>query len=233
MLVKAIILAGGYGKRLRPITTERPKTLIEIGSKPILEIQFEWLKKFGINEIILCVGHLKEKVIEYVGNGSRFNLRVGYAVEEEPLGTAGALKNSEILIRGEEKCIMLNGDIITDLDLSKLIQSLGKNVGVISLVHLRSPYGVVECNNKGEITDFKEKPFLEDHWINAGVYCFSQEIFKYLPEKGNIEITAFPKLAKKKKLKGVRYSNCYWRSIDVQKDIEETKKELKERKILK
>ncbi|MEM3383460.1 MAG: nucleotidyltransferase family protein [Nitrososphaerales archaeon] len=223
--MKAVILAGGYGKRLRPLTTEKPKPLIEINKKPILIMQFDWLKSYGINEVILCVGFLKEKIIEYVGNGKRFGMKVGYAVEEDPLGTGGALLNSELLLRGEDKFIVLNGDVVTDLDLSKLISNYDK-IGNIALVPLRSSYGVIMINDKDEIIEFKEKPVLRDFWINAGVYCLSHDIFNYLPEKGDIETTAFPKLAKEKKLGAVKYANCFWKAIDVQKDIEEAERDL-------
>jgi NDP-sugar pyrophosphorylase family protein len=228
--MKAVILAGGYGKRLRPLTTEKPKPLIEIAKKPILAIQFEWLKNYSINEAILCVGFLKEKIIEYVGNGKRFGIRVGYAVEEEPLGTGGALLNSELLLRGDDRFIVLNGDVITDLDLSKLMGHPDKSLGVIALVPLRSPYGVVMINDKDEIKEFKEKPVLKDFWINAGVYCLNHDVFEYLPEKGDIETTAFPKLAEEKKLGAAKYPNCFWRAIDVQKDIEEAERDLSARK---
>jgi NDP-sugar pyrophosphorylase family protein len=228
--MKAVILAGGYGKRLRPLTTEKPKPLIEIAKKPILAIQFEWLKSHGVNEVILCVGFLKEKIIEYVGNGKRFGMKVGYAVEEDPLGTGGALLNSELLLKGEDKFVVLNGDVITDLDLFKLVNHFDKPLGVIALVPLRSPYGVIMINDKDEITEFKEKPVLKDFWINAGVYCLNHDIFEYLPEKGDIETTAFPKLAEEKKLGAVKYAACFWRAIDVQKDIEEAEKDLAVRK---
>ena len=228
--MKAVILAGGYGKRLRPLTTEKPKPLIEIAKKPILAIQFEWLKNYGIYEVILCVGFLKEKIIEYVGNGRRFGIKVGYAVEEEPLGTGGALLNSEHLLKGENRFVVLNGDVITDLDLSKLINYPSKSLGALALVPLRSPYGVIMIDDKDEIVEFKEKPILKGFWINAGVYYFNHDIFKYLPEKGDIETTAFPKLAEEKKLGAVKYSTCFWRAIDVQKDIEEVEKDLSARK---
>ncbi|MGQ9468345.1 MAG: nucleotidyltransferase family protein [Nitrososphaerales archaeon] len=224
--MKAVILAGGYGKRLRPLTTEKPKPLIEIAKKPIIAIQFEWLKNYGIYEVILCIGFLKEKIIEYVGNGRRFGIKVGYAVEEEPLGTGGALLNSELLLKGEDRFIVLNGDIITDLDLSKLVNYHGNFLGAIALVPLRSPYGVIMVDDKDEIIEFKEKPILKTFWINAGVYCLNHDIFKYLPEKGDIETTAFPKLVEERKLGAVKYSDCFWRAIDVQKDIEEAEREL-------
>jgi NDP-sugar pyrophosphorylase family protein len=228
--MKAVILAGGYGKRLRPLTTERPKPLIEVAKRPILALQFEWLKNYGISEVILCVGFLKEKIIEYVGSGNRFGLKVGYAVEEEPLGTGGALLNSEILLKGENRFVVINGDVITDLDISKLANH-SRSMGAIALVPLRSPYGVVMIDDDNEIKEFKEKPILKGFWINAGVYCLDHDIFRYLPEKGDIETTAFPKLAEEKKLGAVKYSNCFWRAIDVQKDIEEAERDLSSRRL--
>jgi len=228
--MKAVILAGGYGKRLRPLTTERPKPLIEVAKRPILALQFEWLKNYGISEVILCVGFLKEKIIEYVGSGKRFGLKVGYAVEEEPLGTGGALLNSELLLKGENRFVVINGDVITDLDISKLANH-SRSMGAIALVPLRSPYGVVMIDDDNEIKEFKEKPILKGFWINAGVYCLDHNIFRYLPEKGDIETTAFPKLAEEKKLGAVKYSNCFWRAIDVQKDIEEAERDLSPRRL--
>ncbi len=96
--MKAVILAGGLGKRLKPLTDERPKPMIEVQNIPIIEWQIRWFKMHGINEIIICVGHLKEQIIDYIGSGNKFGVKVGYAVEEEPLGTGGALKNAESLL---------------------------------------------------------------------------------------------------------------------------------------
>ncbi|HYZ59611.1 MAG TPA: nucleotidyltransferase family protein, partial [Nitrososphaeraceae archaeon] len=116
--MKAVILAGGLGKRLGPLTDERPKPMIEVLDQPIIEWQIKWFKKFGIGEIVICVGYLKEHIIDYIGSGSRFGVKVGYAVEEEPLGTGGALKNAQSLLGGAKNdgFFMVNGDILTDLD---------------------------------------------------------------------------------------------------------------------
>lgn len=224
--MKAIILAGGLGKRLRPLTDERPKPMIEVLNIPIIEWQIKWFKKHGTNEMVICVGYLKEQIIDYIGSGTRFGVKVGYAVEEEPLGTGGALKNAESLLGGvkEEGFFMVNGDILTDLDPNQLRNS---NVASLALVPLRSPYGVVEVDEHSTVLGFLEKPIIKDKWINAGVYHFTREVFHYLPENGNIEITALPDMAKSKKLQGIRYANSFWRSIDSHKDIEDATKELK------
>ena len=228
--MKAAILAGGYGKRLRPYTETTPKPLVEVAGKPILVWQMEWLKRFGINEFVLLVGYLKEKIIDYIGSGARFGVRVTYVVEDRPLGTAGALKNAEAVLRSEKVFLVLNGDIITNLDPRRLVEKLLDTpgaVGVIASVPLRSPYGILEVSGD-RVVSFREKPLLKDYWINAGVYAFKPEIFDYLPEQGDIEVTAFPKLASEGKLYTVKYENVYWRSIDTHKDVEEASREIQD-----
>jgi mannose-1-phosphate guanylyltransferase len=223
--VKGVILAGGLGKRLRPITDERPKPMIEVCDKPIIEWQIRWFKNHEVNEIVICVGHLKELIIDYIGSGTRFGVRVGYAVEEEPLGTGGALKNARSLINGskDEGFFMVNGDILTDLDPNVLKHT--KN-SALALVPLKSPYGVVELDEDGLVTGFVEKPQINDKWINAGVYFFTNHVFDFLPEHGNIETTALPIMAKDQNLMGITFSTSFWRSIDSHKDMDEATKEI-------
>lgn len=225
--LKAIILAGGLGKRLRPLTDERPKPMIEVSNIPIIEWQIKWLKNHRIDQIVICVGYLKEQIIDYIASGSKFGVKVGYAVEEEPLGTGGALKNAESLLDGgkEEGFFMINGDILTNLNPLKL--KISDTSAALALVPLRSPYGVVEINQDSKVLGFVEKPFIDDKWINAGVYYFTKKVFSYLPENGNIELTALPTMAKENMLKAVKYENTFWRSIDSHKDIEEAAKEVK------
>jgi mannose-1-phosphate guanylyltransferase len=224
--MKAVILAGGLGKRLRPLTDERPKPMIEVLNIPIIEWQIKWFKKYGIDEIIICVGYLKELIMNYIGSGRKFGVKVGYAVEEEPLGTGGALKNSESLLDNstENGFFLINGDILTNLDPTRL--NTDDRSAALALVPLRSPFGVVELDKNSDVLGFVEKPQIKDRWINAGVYHFTNEVFKYLPENGNIEVTALPIMAKEKKLKAIIYENSFWRSIDSHKDIEEAGKEL-------
>jgi NDP-sugar pyrophosphorylase family protein len=223
--MKAVILAGGFGKRLRPLTDQRPKPMIEVLNVPIIEWQVKWLKKFGISEVIVCVGYMKEQIIEHIGSGSRLGVKVGYAVEEEPLGTGGALKNAESLLAKQDSFFMINGDILTELDPNKL--GIGDGVHQsLALVPLRSPFGVVELDGNSRVLGFVEKPRVPGKWINAGVYHFTQEVFGYLPENGNIETTALPALAKEGKLNATKYEEVFWRSIDSHKDIEEAAKEL-------
>ena len=230
--MKAVILAGGLGKRLRPLTDERPKPMIEVLDQPIIEWQVKWFKKFGIDEFVICVGYLKEHIIDYIGSGSKFGVKVGYAVEEEPLGTGGALKNAQSLLGGTENegFFMVNGDILTDLN-PNILQD-GITSSAIAVVPLRSPYGVIELDESSIITGFVEKPQIKDRWINAGVYYFGSEIFNYLPDRGNLEVTALPVMIKDRKVKAIRYEKSFWRSIDSHKDIEEASREIKSSRLL-
>lgn len=224
--MKAVILAGGFGKRLRPLTESIPKPLVEIGGKTILERQIEWLGNNDVKEIILCIGFLKDKIIEYINNEKNNTISLKYVIEKEPLGTGGALLNSKELLKGEEEFIVMNGDIITDLDPSELKKKMNKNIGVLSLIPLRSQYGIVDVDNNGKITQFKEKPIISEYWVNAGVYMLNKEIFNYLDEKSSIEKDAFPELVNENKLAAIKFKEQFWKSIEVVKDIEEVEQQL-------
>ncbi|MDM7274541.1 MAG: nucleotidyltransferase family protein [Thermoprotei archaeon] len=227
----ALILAGGFGKRLRPLTLEVPKILLPLGSRSIAEYLFEWLRFYGINEVFMLVGYLREKIIDSLGSGSRYGVYISYIVEDEPLGTGGALRNAAHIIRRFESIIAINGDIVTNIDPRKLLESLkGNVVASIAAAPLRSPYGILDIKN-GNVIGFREKPVLKDYWINAGVYGMRKEILEYLPEKGDIETSTFPLLASKNMLSVVKYETppYYWRSIDSPKDLEEIPREIEER----
>lgn len=222
----AVILAGGLGKRLRPYTDDVPKSLIEIRGKPIIQWQIEWLKKHGVSEFILLVGYKKEKIIDYLGSGGKIGVRVTYIVEDEPLGTGGAVKNAEHVLGKTNVFLLLNGDILTNLDPGKLVEKLIEGYyGVVATIPLPSPYGVLEIENS-RVKGFIEKPQIREYWINAGIYALKPEALEYFPEKGDLERTAFPEMAKRGVLGAVKYENVFWKSIDTFKDIEEASKTL-------
>ena len=213
------------GKRLRPLTDDRPKSMIEIQSVPIIERQVRWLSKHGIKEITVCVGHLRERIITHLDECQNYGVTVKYVTEKEPLGTGGALKNAKKSILADsqhEDFFVVNGDILTDINILTLTD-LGTNS--IALVNLRSTFGIVETDDD-LVSNFVEKPKIPDKWINAGIYYFSSDVFQYLPESGNLEITTLPSLAKERKLRALKYPNSYWRSIDSHKDVEQATEEL-------
>ena len=224
-VMKTVILAGGFGKRLKPLTDTRPKPMIEVLNVPIIEWQVRWLRKFGIKDFVMCVGYMKEQIIDHIGNGAKFDSRIDYSFEEKALGTGGALLNAKQLVSNQGSFFVLNGDILTELDPNRLNIA---NSNVLAVVPLRSPFGMVELDVNSTVRGFIEKPEIPDRWINAGLYRFTQEIFRYLPQEGNIEVTALPALAKEGRLQAVRYKDIFWRSIDSHKDIEEASKDIKE-----
>lgn len=226
--MKVVVLAGGLGRRLRPLTEDKPKAMVSVCGKPLIEWHIYWLKRYGFNEFVLLLGHAKEKVIEYLGSGRKLGIRVSYVVEDEPLGTGGAIKNAESILRNDEWFLVINGDIVTDLNPLHLVEDIRESdniVASIALVYMKSPYGIVKIEN-GYIKEFLEKPIIE-HMINAGVYAMRPSIFRYLPEKGDIEVTAFPLLAKQHLLKGRVFRQVFWKSIDTIKDLEECEDSLK------
>lgn len=223
-----VILAGGLGKRLRPLTSDRPKPMIQINNTPIIELQVKWLKKFGITDIIVLVGHLREKIKHHLADGKKFGVNISYIEENVPLGTGGALKNAKdhIIQNGNSDpgFFVINGDILTNLDPFTISE---KGSMTLALVPMKSTFGIVETNGD-LVSKFIEKPSIEDMWINAGVYYFSNEIFDYLPDKGNLETVTLPMLVEKQKLKAKKFSNNYWQSIDSHKDVDEASKEIEQ-----
>ncbi len=231
-MAKVVILAGGFGKRLRPLTIDRPKPLVEVAGRPIIEWQILHFRSLGYTDFVILAGYKWEKLVEHLGSGRRLGVKIAYVVEDEPLGTGGAIKNASHILASEDHFIVVNGDIITNLDVNRLVERLKADrqvIGVIALVPLRSPYGIVEVDADDKILKFIEKPTL-DYWINAGVYAFKPEVLEWLPEKGDIERKGFPELAEHGRLMGVRFHEVFWRSIDTIKDVEEAARQLQRMK---
>jgi mannose-1-phosphate guanylyltransferase len=212
--MKAIILAGGRGKRLRPITDYVPKPLVPIKNIPIIEWQLKYLKKFGIDEVIICTGY-KQEMIENHLNMKDIGIKIKYSIEKTPLGTGGAIKKAGKMIN-DKSFFVINGDTITNIDLKKLATK--KNV--IAAIELRTKYGILETEND-KIINFKEKKEISDTWMNAGIYHLQKEVLKDLPNKGDIEKTVFPDYAKKGILNTIKFKNAKWYSVDSFKDMEE------------
>jgi NDP-sugar pyrophosphorylase family protein len=212
--LKAIILAGGRGKRLRPITDYVPKPLIPIKNIPIIEWQIKYLKKFGISEVIICSGY-KTKMIENYLNNKKLGVKITFSIEDKPLGTGGAIKKAGKKIK-DKSFLVINGDIITNIDLKKVI----KKENSIASIQLRTKFGILQTDND-KIIKFEEKKEITELWMNAGIYHLDKETLKELPTVGDIEKTLFPDYAKKEKLSTIKFTKSKWYSIDSFKDIEE------------
>lgn len=212
--MKAIILAGGRGKRLKPVTDYVPKPLVPIKNIPIIEWQIKYLKKFGIKEVIICTGYKADMIESYL-NVKKLGIKIKFSIEKSPLGTGGAIKKAGKMIK-EKSFFVINGDTITNIDLRKLASK--KNS--IAAIELRTKYGVLEVESD-KIINFKEKKEIPDTWMNAGIYHLEKEIIKKLPVKGDIEKTVFPDYAKKGLLNTIKFKNVEWFSVDSFKDMEE------------
>ncbi|RLC73726.1 MAG: nucleotidyltransferase [Chloroflexi bacterium] len=226
----AVILAGGYGKRLRPLTLQTPKPLLRIAGKPILHYIINYLKHYGIDKIIICISWLALKIIKEFGTGERYGISIVYSNEGDPRGTAGALRRAlelyEYELKHEDHFYVLNADVLTDLDLRRLGKALADGLCCIAAVALRCPYGVLSISDDNYVTDFIEKPVIDGIWINAGIYAMRYGIIKYLPERGSLERDVFPALATKRLLRCIIYEDAEWLSIDTHKDLEEAEKQL-------
>lgn len=218
--MKVIILAGGMGKRLKPITDYIPKPLIPIHNIPIIEWQIKYFKKFGMKKFVICSGY-KNKHIENYLDSRNLDVKIEYSIEKNLLGTAGAIKNASRFI-DDKNFFVINGDVITNLD-PLLLKSKPNS---IALIPLRTSVGVVDAA-MDKIRKFQEKSEIAGYWMNAGVYCLSKEILRYLPKKGNIEDSVFPTFVTKGRLFAIKYRNVFWHSIDSHKDIEECAKDIK------
>ncbi|NJP06705.1 MAG: NDP-sugar synthase [Chloroflexaceae bacterium] len=184
--MKAVILVGGLGTRLRPLTCNTPKPMIPLANRPFIEHMLLRLQEQGIEEVILAVRYLADQFRETLGDGSRLGLRVHVMEEAEPMGTAGAVKNVEHMLDGDT--FIFNGDILTDLDLRAMLafhQSKGSKT-TIALTPVDDPtqFGLVEMNTENRVQRFLEKPRAEDvrtNLINAGTYIIHADMFRYVP----------------------------------------------------
>ena len=219
-----MILAGGRGKRLRPITDYVPKPLIPLNNIPIIEWQIKYLKKQGVNEIIICTGYKAEMIKNYLEMKNNFGIKIKFSVEKTPLGTGGAIKQACLSIK-DKSFFVLNGDTITNINLKQL----AKKQNAIASIELKTKFGIMETQND-IVTKFKEKKEVSELWMNAGLYHLQNKVLKDLPKKGDIEKTIFPDYAKKGKLRTVKFKNVFWYSIDSFKDMEECSEELNKNK---
>lgn len=188
--LKAIILVGGEGTRLRPLTNGLPKPMLPVLNKPFLEHTLNYLSHYGIKDIILALSYLPEVIQGYFGDGSKFGVALTYAVEDQPQGTAGAVKNAERFFGGT--FVVLNGDIYTDLNLADMLAFHRQKgaVATIALTQVDNPgaFGVVETDQDRRIRRFIEKPApgqTSSNWINAGVYILEPEVLNYVPQNSH------------------------------------------------
>ncbi|MFC1992275.1 sugar phosphate nucleotidyltransferase [Chloroflexota bacterium] len=218
--MKAVILVGGEGVRLRPLTCNTPKAMVPILNRPFLEHLLDYLKRHGVTDAILAMGYLPDPIQSRLGDGTQLGVQLTYLVEESPLGTAGAVKNAESFLN--EPLVVFNGDILTEIDLTAMVkrhQEMKPKVS-IALTPVDNPtiYGVVETDAQGRVQRFVEKPSWDKvttNMINAGIYILEPEVLAHIPASTPcmFETYLFPRLLEMGEPILSYPSDAYW--IDI------------------
>ena len=209
-----IILAGGLGRRLIPYTVVLPKPLVPVGDYPILEILIRQLKRHGLTDITLAVGHLGNLIQTFFGDGKELGVKIKYTYEKKPLGTVGPLAH----IKGLSKSfLVMNGDLLTLLDYSKLIAHHKKNGALATIATQKRSvmvdFGIIKNNSHDQVTQYIEKPKLF-YQVSMGVYAFEPEILKFIPTKTKFDFPELVNLLLQKKRKVAVYpSRDFWLDI--------------------
>lgn len=213
--MKAVIMAGGFGSRLKPLTNDLPKPMVPIINKPIIHYIVELLKSYGINDIAMTLGYKPERIMDYFGDGSEFCCNIEYFVEKIPLGTAGSVKNTQKFI-GNENFVVISGDAFTNIDLNEMyeLHVASNQLATIAVKEVGDPsgFGVVKYSKDCIIRGFIEKPvFSIEKTVNTGIYIFKPEIFDYIPPaKYDFGKELFPRLIGKMT---AYKTNAYWSDI--------------------
>ncbi len=203
--MKAVIMAGGEGTRLRPLTNLRPKPMVPIVNQPVMEHIIGLLKHHGITEIVATLAFMPKVIEDYFGSGEEWGVQIDYALEESPLGTAGSVKNAEHLLR-EESFVVISGDAITDIDLTAVIAFHKAKGGPVTIALKGVPdpldFGVVITDDDGRIERFLEKPTwgqVFSDMINTGIYVMEPEVFQFIPKDRPFDFSSelFPLLMEK------------------------------------
>jgi mannose-1-phosphate guanylyltransferase len=199
--MQALILAGGEGTRLRPLTSTVPKPVVPLVDRPFIRFMLDWLRSHGVDDVVMSCGHLASGIRNVLGDGTAFGIRLRYVEEPRPLGTGGAVKFAESLL--DDRFLMLNGDVLTDMDLTAQL-SQHERTGAratLALTPVEDPsaYGLVRTRDGGEVTEFVEKPSpdqIDTRNISAGAYVLERSVLDLLEpdEPASIERDVFPRL---------------------------------------
>lgn len=222
---------GGEGLRLRPLTNDRPKAMVEVGGRLLVDWVLMWLTKSNIENVVMGVAYQKEKIIDYVGNGEKYGMDVRYSHHTVEGGTAQGFRLAIERHVNDDCFFAINGDELTNVNLQDLAAShITKGAtATVAVSPLRSPFGVVTVQGD-DIVGFEEKPMIDSLLVSVGVYVFQKRILDYLPQFGDVEKTAFPRLAAERKLKAYRH-NGFWMTINTLKDLREVDQRIREMSI--
>jgi dTDP-glucose pyrophosphorylase len=227
--VDAVIMAGGLGQRLRPLTLDIPKPLLKVGSKPIIEHNIDRLAMFGIDDFWISVKYLGEQIQNYFGNGASKNISIEYVWEDEPLGTIGAVSKIDNL--SHDYILVTNSDLLTNIDYEQFfLEFINQNADLAILTipyNVSIPYAVLETQ-MGEVKSFKEKPTYT-YFSNGGVYLMKKEMMNYLPKNDFYNATDLMEelILKGHKVISVPF-NGYWLDIGRHEDFEKAQRDINE-----
>jgi mannose-1-phosphate guanylyltransferase/phosphomannomutase len=202
--MKAVIMAGGEGTRLRPLTSLRPKPMVPIVNRPVMEHIVGLCHWHGLDEVVATLQFMPQVIRDYFGDGEEWGVSISYAVEDKPMGTAGSVKNAQHLV-GDEAFVVISGDALTDVDLTEVVEYHRSKGGAVTIVlkHVPDPleFGVVITDETGKVERFLEKPTwgqVFSDTINTGIYVCEPSVFDLIPEEGSFDFSAdlFPLLMK-------------------------------------
>ena len=217
--MQAVILVGGEGTRLRPLTSTIPKPVVPLVDRPFLAYMLEWLRRHGVEDVVMSMGYMATAVQNVLGDGSAYGIRIRYVEEPDPRGTAGALKFAESLL--DERFFMLNGDTLTDLDLGAQLAEHERTGAraTLGLVPVEDPsaYGLVRLEDDGAVREFVEKPSadqIDTNLISAGAYILERDVLDLIPPDRNVSIEreVWPELVGSG-LFGFGHRAAYWMDI--------------------
>lgn len=244
--LKAIILVGGEGTRLRPLTFSQPKAVVPLINQPFLWFQLDLLKRYGVKDIFLTSYYLMSKIKKILGDGSAFGVRLFYSMEKFPMGTAGGVGQLKNKFNPDDLLIILNGDVLTDFNIGDIISYHlnKKSMATIVLTQVSNPsrYGLVILEKDGRVKEFREKPSQEEivgNLVNAGIYILEARLLDFIPEGVNFsfERQFFPLLLQKNipffgyhsNRQGKAYS--YWLDIGLPEKYLEAQADILNKKI--
>lgn len=225
--IDAVIMAGGKGTRLRPLTIHTPKPLLKVGAKPIIEYNIDRLKLFGIRNITISIKYLGQQLIDYIGNGVEKNLNIKYVEEESPLGTIGAVRLIEDF--HNDYILVMNSDLLTNINYEDLFKSLidkdGDMIVATTPYEVKIPYGVIETLDD-RIVALKEKPTFT-YYSNAGIYIFKKEYLAMIPKETFFNAPDLMKALYDSGKKVVHYPILgYWLDIGKPEDYHKAQKDI-------
>lgn len=223
--LQAVIMAGGFGKRLRPLTEDLPKPMLRVGNRPVMEHIIGQLQQAGIRRVNVTTHYKHEKITEHFGNGEAFGVELNYVKEDKPLGTGGALG---LIPKPNEPILVINGDILTQVDFKAMLayhrEYRAEMTVAVRIYDMQVPYGVIEMKGH-QVAGVKEKPQLR-FFVNAGIYLLQPSVFKFIPRRQHFNMTdLIQKLVQKKETVASFPVHEYWLDIGRHADYLQAQKD--------